>query len=197
MRGSALNHPVLLLNKGWTAIRVITVREAFEALCADTCRGLDNETSTLYSWDKWIDLPVEGHEYVQATHGLMVRAPRIVILKEYNKIPRTSVRLSRKNVWTRDQGRCQYSGKAIPLKDATLDHIIPESRGGRTTWTNLVTCCQEINHRKGNRTPEEAGLVLLSTPKKPFWSPVYSSVRHFENIPEEWIPYLPNERQMA
>ena len=86
----------------------------------------------------------------------------------YIKIPRR-LRLpcSRRGVLTRDRETCQYCGSQPGRSQLTVDHVLPRSRGGLTTWENVVTACRDCNHRKGGRTPEEANMLLLSKPRQP------------------------------
>lgn len=86
----------------------------------------------------------------------------------YIRIPR-QLRLpcSRRAVFARDRETCQYCGQQPGRANLTMDHVIPRSQGGQTTWENVVTACRDCNHRKGGRTPEQANMVLLSTPRQP------------------------------
>jgi len=91
--------------------------------------------------------------------------PSVVRLLEYRRVPAHLTRITRKNFYLRDRYRCQYCGKRFRGQDLTLDHIIPKSRGGPDTWENLVSCCKICNQLKDNRTPAEAGMILLHKPK--------------------------------
>ena len=111
--------------------------------------------------------------------------PSVVRLQRYVNIPYKQVELSRLNIFRRDGFECQYCGVN---KDLTLDHLIPRSRNGRSTWKNLVTACKRCNARKGDYTPEEAGLILRTTPFKPSF---IMFLRDFSGLNyEEWKPYL-------
>lgn len=187
---NALNLPVLQLNKSWLPVYITTARHALIDLCSDSCRALDVNNYTLYNWNDWINLLFEDKPFVQSVR-FKICVPEIVVLTDYNKIPRFNVRLNMKNIWMRDSGQCQYSGHHLSLKNATKDHIVPESRGGKNVWDNVVTCCENINRKKGNRTPEEAGLKLLSNPRKPQWTPLFSAAQSFKHHPESWDMFLP------
>lgn len=111
--------------------------------------------------------------------------PTIIRLKDYCYFPKI-IDLTRKNLFRRDGMRCQYCGKSnVQL---TIDHIVPRSRGGKEEWENLVVACISCNNKKGNRTPEEAGMKLLCKPKKP--SPVLFIRQHFPHNEENWKEYL-------
>jgi len=115
--------------------------------------------------------------------------PDVIRLKEYVNIPKTDVKFNRRNVYRRDDYQCQYCGKEQGFSELTYDHVIPESRGGETSWTNIVTCCFDCNvNKKGDRTPREAGLELLNEPKKPRWSP--HEKMNIIDPPDSWDPYL-------
>ena len=97
------------------------------------------------------------------------------------------LRFSRKNVIIRDNNECQYCGTKVG-KNASIDHIIPSSRGGKSDYINCVTCCKDCNNRKADRTPEEAGIKLKQKPKRPSFLALY---RHYlENPPESWGDYI-------
>ena len=97
------------------------------------------------------------------------------------------LRFTRKNVLIRDNSTCQYCGIRVG-KSATIDHVIPRSRGGKTDYQNCVTCCKTCNNEKGNKTPAEAKMRLLDKPKKPTFITLY---RHYlEHPPKEWSDYI-------
>src|SRR5690606_22292570 len=101
-----------------------------------------------------------------------------------------TVRFSRMNVFLRDKGRCQYCAEYFPAKDLTFGHVIPQSKGGKTTWDNIVTCCTPCNTRKGARTPREAKMRLLKSPRRPSWS-ARLCLKLKEDDPIEWYEWIP------
>ena len=101
-------------------------------------------------------------------------------------MPRTPLRLSRRNIFLRDEHTCQYCGSR---KDLTLDHVLPRSRGGTSTWENLVACCRECNLAKGRRTPEEAKMPLRRQPVRPTWTVVVQLTGVHDPLPA-WEPFL-------
>jgi 5-methylcytosine-specific restriction endonuclease McrA len=113
--------------------------------------------------------------------------PAVIRLTHYKSIPYRGVLLNRANLFKRDNGECQYCGSKRHL---TIDHIVPKSKGGKTNWTNLVTACNRCNVNKGDKTPEQAGLVLRTQPFKPSLS--YFLSEYAERQAEEWLPYLPS-----
>jgi 5-methylcytosine-specific restriction endonuclease McrA len=126
-------------------------------------------------------------DQVIRTPRLHLRIPRVILLVGYERIPRTRVRLSRLNIYARDGNLCQYCGNRFARTDLNLDHVIPRSRGGLTTWENVVCSCIACNLRKGGRTPTEAGMKLLKKPIRPKWTPTFRAPSRFY---EEWRPYL-------
>lgn len=112
--------------------------------------------------------------------------PSVIRLSNYIKVPIKKIELSRKNILRRDDNRCQYCGKKAT--DLTIDHIIPKSRGGTDSWENLVSACKACNNKKGNRTPEEAGMKLLKTPRKPHH--ILFIKQYVDKVDDAWKPFL-------
>lgn len=187
MSGS-LNKDVLVLNKHWSPIRIVSVERAIKAVCRERAEILDEIDYNPHKWGTWCELKADPATGIKTTSGY-IRLPEIIVLTSYDKIPNYKVRVSRKNVWARDNGECQYTGRKLSFNDATLDHVIPSSRGGSNDFDNLVTCASDVNLKKGNRTPEEAGLKLRRKPKAPKFSPIYTRVP--KNPPKSWFQFLP------
>lgn len=101
--------------------------------------------------------------------SMALEMPKIIKLRKYVKVAKNLaiVRYSRRNIIVRDKSTCQYCGKYCTGKDATLDHVVPKSRGEKSNWTNIVLACRSCNNDKDDRTPQEAGMVLLNKPVKP------------------------------
>lgn len=169
---SALSHDVLVLNRNWAALRVITAAEALADLFVGRVEAVD-ENYRAYNFASWHELSEYAHRFEPEGRNFVktvtsaVLVPSVVRLLRFDHIRRRSVRLSRKNVYLRDNYTCQYTGRKLPASRLNLDHVIPTSRGGKTTWENLVCCCVEVNMIKGNKTPREAGLKLIRQPKRP------------------------------
>ncbi len=180
MSQSVLDTNVLVLNRFYMAIRVVNVRRTFTLLYRDCAEVIDNENDQYvsYDFDSWCELSqltsIEkqpGEEYIQAVN-FELRVPRIVRLIRFDKMPMQTVRFNRKNLFARDEHKCQYCGKSEPAHKLSLDHVVPRSHGGPTTWENIVCCCLRCNSRKGGRTPKQARMKLLSAPIKPRVNPV-------------------------
>ena len=134
------------------------------------------EPVQLIDWQKAVYMIYTDKAEVVSTYDKVVRSvsqaiklPKVIRLKNYVKLISnlTAVRYSRRNILLRDDHTCQYCGKQVVGKDATMDHVVPRSRGGKSTWTNVVTACHRCNNKKDNRTPKEAGMRLLNQPKRP------------------------------
>jgi 5-methylcytosine-specific restriction endonuclease McrA len=113
------------------------------------------------------------HDWIRGV-GFQLRAPRVIRLTECDRGPRQGLRFNRRNVFARDGNRCQYCGQGFPMSELSLDHVVPRSQGGLTTWENIVCACVACNVRKGGRTPQEARMNLIREPVKPKRSPLLS-----------------------
>jgi 5-methylcytosine-specific restriction endonuclease McrA len=175
----ALDCSVLVLNRFYMAIRVINVRRGLTLLyrgCAEVIT-IDDCQYANYDFDAWCELSQlyalekqPGEDYIKAV-SFDLQVPRIIRLTRYDKVPKSTVRFNRKNLFARDSHRCQYCGQTRPVNQLSLDHVVPRSLGGKTTWENIVCSCMSCNSRKGGRTPSQAGMKLLSTPAKPRTNP--------------------------
>ncbi len=121
--------------------------------------------------------------------------PSVIRLREYKRVPIRLQIVSRKNILIRDQYRCMYCGRKLQSANLTLDHVMPRSRGGRDTWDNLVACCRPDNHRKGDRTPEEAGMKLLHRPLPQTIHTPRFILRDMGAEVDEWSRYLWNDSE--
>ena len=140
-------------------------------------------------WSEWLKLSVrETDARVQTARG-PVRIPTVLVLARYAKVPRRRPRFSLRAVWERDGGRCQYTGRALALGEGNIDHVLPRSRGGRTSWDNCVLSDRAVNSRKGDKLPEEVGLKLARRPTVPPALPATVALRNPRRIPE-WDLFL-------
>lgn len=163
-----MNQRVLVLNQDYSPLSLCTVQRAFLLVFlekADLISGLEGQ--------------------FLRTVTARYPKPAVIRIRTYIRIPYKEVELSRQNVFKRDSYRCQYCGTA---KDLTLDHVLPRSRKGRSSWTNLVTACKNCNARKGDALPEEVGLILKSKPYKPSFILFLRDFSGF--IQDEWRPFL-------
>jgi len=159
---------VLVLNAGWTPVRTVSVRRAIGLLCREVARVVDPEDYRTYDFITWADLgELFSDGDVILSPRLRVPVPEVIVLHRYTGLPRRHPIFSRRNLFLRDHETCQYCGATPGTRELTIDHVVPRSRGGRTEWTNCVLACGRCNRRKGNRTPEEAGLRLRTAPRTP------------------------------
>ena len=183
-----LNSNVLVLNRSYLPIHVTSVRRAFSLLYQGIARVVDEQYQT-FDFDGWRQLAVARDMDSIGTAGGRIRVPRVVVLIAFDRLPRRHVRFSRINLMARDSFRCQYCGGRPSRSELNIDHVVPRSLGGRSTWENVVTSCVDCNRRKGGRTPKQARMQLMQRPVRPRWTPLanlmLSTVRY-----REWRPYL-------
>ena len=129
---------------------------------------------------------VEEYDEEISSPSVTFKLPSVIVLKTVVKFISRGVKPSRKNILWRDKSKCQYCGVIETPKDMTIDHVIPRSRGGGNTWSNLVTCCKKCNQKKRDRTPEEANMCLLQMPIKPR----NSVLRQINDVQPIWNIYL-------
>jgi 5-methylcytosine-specific restriction endonuclease McrA len=175
---------VLVLNKNWQAINTRTPADAFCQMATNvaTALDIDGENIRPVGWDEWLTLAIREHDTaVQTVRGL-IRVPTVVIAINYARVPKKRPKLCAKTIRERDGNRCQYTGKVLRPDEGSLDHILPRSRGGPDSWENLVWADKQVNARKGNRLPHEAGLKLLTTPRAPRELPVSALIRNPADI---------------
>ena len=123
------------------------------------------------------------------TVRFQIAVPRIIRLLGYDKLPRQDVKFNRRNIYARDGNKCQYCGRKMPTTELSLDHVVPKSQGGKSSWTNIVCCCVKCNVKKGGRTPEQAHMHLITKPIKPRRSPVIN-IRLADERYQSWKQFL-------
>ena len=175
---SVLDSRVLVLNKFFAAIHIVNAKRAFLLLFKESAEvvSIDNGQYNSYNFSRWVEVSaykakcglqeIEDFERV-STFSIEIRVPKIIRLLVYDKFPKSYIKLNRRNIFARDENRCQYCGKRYPLPELSLDHIIPRSQGGGNTWANIVCACTECNKHKGGRRPDQAGMKLIRKPVKP------------------------------
>ena len=191
----ALDHPVLVLNRLWQAVHICPVRRAFTLLYQGHAQVVNSDDSGNYlthDFLSWADFSSQNpdSEMLQGV-SVRLRIPQVILLRLFDRYPKKEVKFTRNNVFERDQNTCQYCGKVFDRTDLNLDHVIPRQAGGATTWENIVCSCIPCNTRKGNKSPQAAGMRLIRTPRKPRWrpfvhlsahNPVHESWRHFIDV---------------
>ncbi len=174
----ALESSVLVLNKFFAAVHVVNAKRAFAMLCKESAEvvSIDDGQYNSHNFTSWVDVSAfkaecelpDGERYESIkTFSLEIRVPKIIRLVVYDKLPKATVKFNRKNIFARDKSRCQYCGKKVPTSELSLDHVIPRTQGGTSSWKNIVCACTNCNKHKGGRRPEEAGMKLICKPVKP------------------------------
>ncbi|HYQ80593.1 MAG TPA: HNH endonuclease [Anaeromyxobacteraceae bacterium] len=179
---------VLVLNRVYQPVHVTSVRRALCLLYQGVAKAIDQQFQ-LFDFESWSELAAAAHEDVIHTVSRRIRIPRVIVLVAYEHLPKARVRFSRFNIYARDDSTCQYCGRRLPRSELNLDHVLPRSRGGSTTWENVVCSCVACNLRKGGRSPDEAGMRLLRAPGRPRWTPVFRSATR-RAFYREWMPFL-------
>jgi 5-methylcytosine-specific restriction endonuclease McrA len=176
----ALGLSVLVLNRSFVAVHVTNVRRAVTLLFRELAEVVHVEEGHYgaYSFESWRELSTLHEAFTDPEQdwirgvGYQLRAPRVIRLMECDRGPRQGLRFNRRNVFARDGNLCQYCGRGFPTSELSLDHVVPRSQGGLTTWENIVCACVACNVRKGGRTPQEARMHLIRDPVKPKRSPL-------------------------
>jgi 5-methylcytosine-specific restriction endonuclease McrA len=182
-----INSSVLVLNRYYQPVHVTSVKRAFTLLYLGVAKAIDSQYR-LYEFADWAALSAAEHEAI-TTVNRRIRVPRVVVLFAYEYLPKGRVRFSRLNIYARDHDTCQYCGKTLPRADLNLDHVLPRSQGGKTSWENVVCSCVPCNLRKGGRTPEQARMHLLKKPVRPRWTPLFRGAARRVTY-REWLPFL-------
>lgn len=192
-----LDSNVLVLNKVYVALRVISARRAFSLLVRDAAEIVHIEQGRYcnYSFSSWLEVSQlarqfepDAHDWVR-TVRMHIAVPRVIRLLGYDRVPDEGVKLNRRNLFARDRNRCQYCGRLFPSSEMSIDHVTPRAQGGPDTWENLVCACLRCNARKGGRTPEQAGMKLVRKPVRPKRNPLIS-VRLGADKYQSWKAFL-------
>lgn len=208
MPKNVLNEYVLMLNKSWVPVDTCTVRSAFGRIFMETARFMDTagDAYTLHDIESWIELPVTEEMASVHTSRTQIRVPEILVLRS-DIVPRRRVmQFSRRNLARRDRLTCQYCGSRPGPQQLTMDHVVPKSKGGQSTWTNCVLSCLDCNSKKADKPLEEVGMQLRmrpemrilhpadkhkwSAPYRPAWSPVFRV--NASSLKESWKKFLPD-----
>jgi 5-methylcytosine-specific restriction endonuclease McrA len=198
-QGSGLDAKVLVLNKLYMAIRVISARRAFAMLFRDLAEIVHVEDGQYVSYDfgTWAELSdyrrqfeADRHDWVRAVR-FEVAVPKVIRLRSYDRLPKQGVKLNRRNLFARDRNQCQYCGRYFPTSELSIDHVTPRSQGGGDSWENLVCSCVRCNARKGGRTPDQANMQLVRAPARPRRNPLIT-VRLGQEKYESWKTFLDN-----
>jgi len=196
----ALDASVLVLNKLFMAIHIISVRRAFCLLAKDLAEvvSLEEGQFATYDFTTWRQVSEyrakhfrqEDDDWVR-TVSTEIQVPRVIRLLGYDRLPKQTVKFNRRNIFARDNNQCQYCGKRFPTSELSLDHVVPRSQNGASTWENIVCACVSCNVRKGGRTPTEANMRLIRKPEKPKRSPILN-LKLTNRKYQSWKSFLDN-----
>jgi len=164
-----LSAPVLILNANYEPLNVCSMKRALTLMYSEKA-----------------SLVLNGRGYIR-TISKKYQAPSVIRLENMIKRPRPIVKLSKAEVFRRDNYTCQYCG--TKTTNLTIDHIIPKHLGGAHTWDNLVAACPRCNHKKGGKTCAQANMRPMKKPKTPDASAVYRFGRYL-TVNQEWLPFI-------
>ncbi len=164
-----LVNTVLVINGSYEPINVCSVKRAFVLVCKGAAVVQEDSGRRL------------------RTAKMVLTIPSVIRLLKYRAVPKHTKSVSRKGIMVRDSYTCQYCSSQLPAAKLTLDHVHPRSRGGKSTWENLATCCYRCNNKKGDRTPAESGLQLLRQPKQ---FTLFAKFKLLSQANESWGQYL-------
>ncbi len=196
---SGLDSKVLVLNKLYMAIRVVSARRAFTMLARDMAEVItvNDGQYQQYDFGSWTELAAFQHQFEADKHDwvhtvrIQIAVPRIVRLLGYDRLPAQGVKLNRRNLFARDRNQCQYCGRHFPTNELSIDHVVPRSQSGKDTWDNLVCACIRCNARKGGRTPQQANIKLIRKPVMPKRNPLIA-LRLGQDKYASWKAFLDN-----
>ncbi|MBX3415506.1 MAG: HNH endonuclease [Pirellulales bacterium] len=194
-----LGASVLVLNRLYVAVHVINVRRAFSLLFRELAEVIHLEDGQYanYDFESWREISELRAEFKEPDQDWVrsvnfeIQVPRVIRLLSYERLPKQVIRFNRRNIFARDGNRCQYCGRRFPMSELSLDHVMPRSRGGDTSWENIVCSCVKCNVRKGGRTPHEANMKLVRPPVKPKRSPLLT-LKLGNPKYESWKSFLDN-----
>jgi 5-methylcytosine-specific restriction endonuclease McrA len=165
-----VNEPCLVLNSNWQPTTFLPIGTAIATMMRDMACAIHTETFEPLSFEDWIERAPEGCRMIK-TSSMPIPAPDVIVLKKYGQRPPMKVGYNRQNLFRRDKHSCQYCGVSLPSSELQIEHVMPRSRGGPTTWENTVAACDDCNSRKADKTPSEAGMRLRKKPAAPSWKP--------------------------
>jgi 5-methylcytosine-specific restriction endonuclease McrA len=184
---------VLVLNRNWQAIHAKTPMEAFSMMAGGAATALDiaeDGNMTPVKWEDWLQLPVRACDMSIGTVRGHIRVPTVLVLARYDRVPKKRPSFNARGIWERDGGVCQYTGRKLKPQEGNIDHVVPRSRGGGSSWQNCVLADKRINTKKADKLPQEAGLKLIRTPSEPKELPVTKLIRNAHAV-RDWDWFLP------
>mgnify|MGYP006432554995 CR=1 FL=1 len=194
---TGLDAKVLVLNKLYMAMRVVSAKRALTMLASDVAEvvHVDGGKYMNYDFESWAEVSELAREFEPGTHDWVrtvsfhIAVPKVIRVLSYDRVPRQQVKLNRRNLFARDRNQCQYCGHSFPTSELSIDHVVPRTQGGGDTWKNLVCSCVRCNAKKGGRTPAEARMKLIRKPLRPRSNPLIT-IRLGHEKYETWKAFL-------
>lgn len=184
-----------MLNRSWRPVHVTTVRRAICMVFRDAARVVCPERLSTFTFSEWLGQSIVDRDSAIRSPSVQLAAPEVVLLVQYDRVPCHQAPFTRRNLFLRDDFTCQYCGKRCNTDHLSVDHVLPRSRGGNTSWENCVLACVGCNARKADRTLKEAGLHLLRPPTRPRWTP-YLNLRPSQRM-ESWSRFAPEHKRRS
>jgi len=188
--GLLVDDPCLVLNRSWQVVGFLPIGTCIATVMRDMASIMCPTSYFLMDLDEWIDR-AETDRFIK-TASTPIPAPEVIVLKKYGERPPRKVSFNRPNLYRRDEHTCQYCGEELPPKNLTIDHVLPRSKGGPTTWENTVAACRSCNQRKADKTTDEARMKPRKKPAAPRWTPGVRIPRG--EVRASWEPFLAKER---
>lgn len=161
----------------------------------EAARIVAPESLATFTFEEWVDQPVAHETSAIRSPSIRIAAPEVILLTRYDRVPCHEAPFTRRNLFLRDDFTCQYCGRRGTTDHLSVDHVLPRSRGGSTSWENCVLACVGCNARKADRTLKEAGFRLLRTPIRPRWTP-YLNLRPSQRM-ESWAQFAPEQKRRS
>lgn len=194
-RATVLERATLVLNRSWRPVHVTTVRRALCMLFREAARVVAPDTLSTFTFEEWLEQPPGDHEFMIRSPSVSLAAPEVILLVHYDRVPCHEAPFTRRNLFLRDEFTCQYCGKKCNSDHLSVDHVLPRSRGGSTSWENCVLACVICNAKKADRTLKEVGFRLLRPPVRPRWTP-YLNLRPSQRM-DSWSRFTPEQKRRA
>lgn len=182
-----VDQPCLVLNSSWQPVTFLPIGTVIATLLRDQAAVIHPVTFEPLTFEEWMERAPEDSRFIR-TSSRPVPAPDVCVLKKYGQKPPMKVGFNRENLFRRDDRTCQYCGVTLPVVKLQVEHVVPRSKGGPTTWENCVAACNACNSQKADKTPSEAKMKLRKQPTAPRWK---SSIRPPRGVVRPiWMQFL-------
>jgi 5-methylcytosine-specific restriction endonuclease McrA len=182
---------ILVLNRAYIPVHIIDWKKAISLIYQESAKPLDRDLIT-YSFNEWLEFSKDyiNKDYPKVnTVNNQIAIPEIIILKNYDRLPIRDVKFSRQTLFERDNFKCYLCNESFERKDLTIDHIVPRSKGGKTSWENTISCCKSCNYLKGDKDLSQLNLKPFFMPKKPRWISPLNRVSSNSSL-ESWTKFM-------